>query len=246
MAWDSFDLVVVRSTWDYWLRHDEFLAWTRSVPRLANDAEVIAWNTDKTYLHRLELAGVPIVPTTWVRPGDPFEVPDQAFVVKPTVSAAAQDTAAYPPGAIEARDHVGALHAAGRPVMLQPYVEAVDTAGETSVLVFDGEVSHAIRKAAILRVGDGFVDDLASRFAISAKRASPDEVALAEQVVEVVRSWGHELLYARVDLMPGPLLIELELTEPSLFLRQVPGSADRFAAAVLRWLQRTAPATPRS
>ncbi len=242
--WASYALVVIRTTWDYWERYDEFLAWTRRVPRLVNSAAVVAWNTDKTYLRRLADAGIPIVPTTWLEPGDTFTLPDHAFVVKPTVSAGSRDTAAYPAGAIEAVAHVQSLLAAGRPVMVQPYLEAVDTDGETSVLVFDGVVSHGARKAAILETGAGVRNDIDSRAFVTPRDPSNDERALALRVFSVVHGWGDELLYARVDLLPGPVLIELEVTEPSLFLRHAPGSAQRYARAVRRWAERaTAGAT---
>ncbi len=234
--WGSYDLVVIRTTWDYWDRQEQFVAWARSVPRLANHADVVAWNTDKTYLQRLADAGVPVVPTTWIVPGETFVEPDGRFVVKPSVSAGARDTAAYEPGDPAAAALVADLHARGRTVMVQPYQEAVEEAGETAVLVFDGAVSHAARKSAVLTVGEG-VAELGS-WSMAPREASPAEVALAEQVVALVQGWGHDLLYARVDLLPGPVLVELEVTEPSLFLGLAPGSARRYARAVARWADR--------
>lgn len=236
--WSSYDLVVIRSTWDYWDQRNAFVAWARSVPRLANSAEVVAWNTDKAYLGRLAEAGIPVVPTTYVTSMHGWQPPAGPFVVKPTVSAGARDTAAYGGGDACARDHVADLLARGKVAMVQPYVCAVDTAGETAVLVFDGEVSHAARKDALLEVGAGVPDLLDSRSYVTPREATPEELALAGRVLDVVRSWGHDLLYARVDLLPGPLLVELEVTEPSLFLRHAPGSADRFAQAVRRWALR--------
>ena len=225
--WASYDLVVIRTTWDYWDRHEEFLAWTRSVPRLANPADVVAWNTDKRYLRELDGLGVPTIPTTWVEPGQPFEMPDTRFVLKPTVSAGARDTAAYEPGDAAAVGHVARLHAIGKTVMVQPYVEAVEDAGETAVLVFDGVVSHAARKSAVLTVGAG--ETPYGGWSMSPAEATPEEVELAMRATA-----GRDLLYARVDLLPGPVLVELEVTEPSLFLRTAPGSAQRFAQAVAR------------
>jgi glutathione synthase/RimK-type ligase-like ATP-grasp enzyme len=235
--WDAYDLTVIRTTWDYWGRHEEYLAWTRRVPRLANDAGVVAWNTDKTYLRRLAEAGIPVVPTVWAAPGEDVELPSYPFVVKPSVSAGARDTAAYDPGDAAAAEHVAALHAAGRTVMVQPYVDGVEDAGETSVLVFDGLVSHGARKSAVLQRGAG-EPELGS-WTMSAREPSAEEVALAQRVVEVVQSWGDELLYARVDLLPGPVVVELEVTEPSLFLRLAPGSAARYAQAVRAWTERS-------
>ncbi|MCW2672396.1 MAG: hypothetical protein JWP14_985 [Frankiales bacterium] len=234
--WDRYDLTVIRTTWDYWDRHDDFLAWTRRVPRLANGAGVVAWNTNKTYLRRLAEAGVPVIATTWLEPGEPFTAPAHPFVVKPSVSAGARDTAAYEAGDDAAAGHVARLHAAGKTVMVQPYVEAVDEAGETSVLVFDGRVSHGARKSAVLRKGAG-VPEVGS-WSMTAREPSAEEVALAERVVAVVRGWGDELLYARADILPGPVIVELEVTEPSLFLQHAPGSAKRYAQAVRAWTER--------
>jgi glutathione synthase/RimK-type ligase-like ATP-grasp enzyme len=232
--WDAYDLVVVRTTWDYWDRRDDFLAWARSVPRLANPASVIEWNTDKAYLGRLADAGVPVVPTEYVTSVDGWVPPGEPYVVKPTVSAGGRDSAAYPGGDPEGAEHVRYLLARGKVAMVQPYLSAVDTEGETAVLVFDGEVSHAARKGPVLTVGQGIDNTLVSRQDITPRDPSPEEAALAEQVLSVVRGWGEELLYARVDMLPGPVLIELEVTEPSLFLGQSPGAATRFAQAVRR------------
>lgn len=229
--WDAFDLVLIHTTWDYIDRREEFVAWARSVPRLRNTAEVVAWNTDKTYLRELEAAGIPIVPTTWLAPGDAFAPPDHPFVVKPTISAGARDTAAYPAGDPRAQELVRQIHATGRSVMVQPYVRDVDEEGETGLLFFDGVFSHAARKSAILTIGRGVDHEMDLRAFVSQRVATPEQVALAERVLQRI---PHDLLYARVDLMPGPVLIELEVTEPSLFLRHAPGSAARFAKAIAR------------
>jgi glutathione synthase/RimK-type ligase-like ATP-grasp enzyme len=206
------------------------VAWARSVPRLQNSAEVLAWNTDKTYLRELEAQGIPIVPTRWLEAGEALTPPDHAFVVKPTVSAGAQDTAAYEAHDTAAVQHVLDLHRRGKTVMVQPYVRDVDTQGETSLLFFDGAFSHAARKSAILTVGRGVDNEINSRAFISPCEATPEQVALAQEVLAKVPP----VLYARVDLMPGPVLIELELTEPSLFLRHAPGSEVRCAQAIAR------------
>ena len=238
--WATYDLVVVRSTWDYDRRREQFLAWAASVPRLANPADVLAWNTDKTYLQALASAGVPVVETTWLVPGDVFTPPAGPYVVKPTVSAGARDTAAYDGGA-DATAHVQRLLAAGRPVMLQPYLPQVDVLGETSVLCFEGEVSHAASKSALLQVGAGVRNDIDSRAFVTPAEPTRAQVDLAKAALAVV---GQPLLYARVDLVPGPdgpLLLELELTEPSLFLRHAQGATARFAAAVRRRADRSSP-----
>ena len=233
VAWDAFDLVLLRNTWDYWDRHDEFLAWTRTVPQLLNSAEVVAWNTDKTYLLDLQAQGVPVVPTTWLRPGDSVDLPAAGrFVVKPSVSAGARDTAAYDGPDPAAQAHVQGLLAAGRTVMVQPYLDQVDTEGETAVLVFAGQVSHAARKSAVLTTGAG-VPELGS-WTMTPREPTAEQVELALAVTA-----GRDLVYARVDLLPtptGPVVVELEVTEPSLYLRRAPGSAQRLAGAVRRRL----------
>ena len=228
--WAAYDLAVVRSTWDYVPRRQEFLAWAVSVPRLANPADVLAWNTDKRYLDELAAAGVPVVPTAFVRPGEPLRVPSYEHVVKPTVSAAAADTVRFAAGE-DSTAHATALLDAGRTVMVQPYQAAVDLAGETALLFFAGRFSHAARKAPVL-VPD-LLDPLAA--AVTPAEPTPAELVVARAALSAVPFRG-PLLYARVDLVPGPdgspVLMELELTEPSLFLDRAAGSADRFAAAV--------------
>ena len=144
--WSSYDLVVVRSTWDYAPRRDEFVAWAGrvgAVTRIVNDAATLAWNTDKTYLRALAEAGLPVVDTRWLVPGDTFTVPDGGeYVVKPAVSAGSKDTHRYRAGQHDeaAVAHVTALLAEGRTVMVQPYLSEVDTAGETALLFFGGEL----------------------------------------------------------------------------------------------------------
>jgi glutathione synthase/RimK-type ligase-like ATP-grasp enzyme len=236
--WDSYDLVVIRATWDYVPRRDDFTAWAAAVPRLANPAAVVAWSTDKTYLRELTAAGVPVVPTTWLAPGDALAGLDGDVVVKPTVSAGARDTARYGAGETDrARAHAATLLDAGRPVMVQPYLAAVDSAGETAVVHVGGAYSHAIRKGALLRPGDAAeTDELWRPEEITPREPSAAERDLAERALAVVPGGPGPLLYARVDLLPGPdgspVVVEVELAEPSLFLSVVPGSADRLAAAI--------------
>ncbi|HWG92774.1 MAG TPA: hypothetical protein VNU66_00930 [Mycobacteriales bacterium] len=229
--WASLDLVVVRSTWDYVGRHAEWLAWARGVPRLANPAGVLAWSTDKTYLRHLAAAGVPTVPTTWVEPDRPYAPPAGEHVVKPTVSAGAADTARYAAGE-DSTAHVRRLQEQGRTAMVQPYLDAVDEAGETALLFFDGVLSHAARKAPVLVPELDDPEDVE----ITARSPSDVEVAVADRALAALPFDG-PLLYARVDLLPspdGPVVVEVELAEPSLFLTTADGAADRLADAVVR------------
>lgn len=235
VRWADFDLVVVRSTWDYPDRRNAFLAWAETVPRVLNAPEVLRWNTDKRYLAAF---GQDIVPTSFLAPGDPFVPPDAPFVVKPSVGAGSIGAARYEGGDERARQHVDRLHAAGKTVLVQPYLESVDHRGEIALLFLAGEFSHAIRKAALLprggHPGEGlFVDEQ-----ISAIEPSANEVELAEQVLNALPFERSELLYARVDLLPGPAILEVELTEPSLYLAYAEGAVDRFADAVAAASQR--------
>lgn len=244
--WTRYDLVVLRSPWDYALRRDEFVAWARRVPRLVNPADVVAWNTDKRYLAELSAAGVPTVPTSWVAPGENWAPPADSgeIVLKPAVSAGSQDTGRYDLADPEHRElagaHVRRLSAAGRVTMVQPYLEAVDTAGETALLFLAGPdglaFSHAIRKGPMLTGPDLGVAELYKEERIDARTATPEQLDTAEKTLAGVPGGIDRLLYARVDLIPGrdgaPVLVELELTEPSLFLGYADGAPDRLAAAI--------------
>lgn len=249
--WSGFDLVVVRSTWDYTDHRDEFIVWAEhveSVTRLRNPAAVLRWNTDKSYLGELADTGLSVVPTTYLRAGhdagtDPFEAlrAGADLVVKPTVSAGSRDTARY---SAEQRDlavaHIDRLLSAGRDVMLQPYLNSVDDDGETGMMFIGGEFSHAFRKGPLLLNGPAAVDGMFAQEQIDPRMPTASELALAERTMaEVGRLTGvDDMLYARVDVLLAdddePALLEVELTEPSWFLDQSPGAASSAATAVLR------------
>ena len=188
--WGAFDLVVVRCTWDYPDRYAEFLSWAEhvaAVSLLANPLPVLRWNTDKRYLSELVGAGLPVVPTAWIAPGQPFELPGAEIVVKPAVSVGSRDTARYlPADAARARAHVERLTGEGRTVMVQPYVASVDADGETALLWLGGAFSHAIRKGPLLRRGTKLVEGLFAQEDISARTPAPDELAVAERVLRAV------------------------------------------------------------
>jgi len=260
VSWARYDAVVLRSPWDYHLRREAFLRWCDRVAgatRLLNPPEVVRWNTDKRYLADLEAAGVPVVPTRFVAPdAEPLPAVDDAFaafadaaeiVVKPTVSAGSHDTQRYRrTQALAAANHVGTLLDAGRDAMLQPYLDAVDVRGETALLYFDGAFSHAIRKAALLRPDATGLDHTALPDAIAARAPDDDERRAGEAVLAALHArTGAPLPYARIDLIRdgagAPRLLELELTEPSLFFAQAPDAADRFVAALQRALTAAEP-----
>ncbi|MGW5561279.1 ATP-grasp domain-containing protein [Micromonospora sp. NPDC003944] len=252
--WSSYDLVVLRSPWDYALRRDEFVTWAATVPALVNPADVVRWNTDKRYLAELSAAGVPTVPTSWVEPGDSWQSPADTgeYVLKPAISAGSQDTGRYDLADPQHRDlaaaHVRRLSEAGRVTMVQPYLRAVDTEGETALLFLAGPdglaFSHAIRKGPMLTGPDLGPDGLYKAEEITARTARPEQLAVAERTLAAIPGGTRQLLYARVDLIPGPdgepVLVELELTEPSLFIGYADGAPDRLAAAITTHLTRTA------
>lgn len=239
--WAGFDLVVVRSTWDYPSRRDAFLAWADRVGArtpVSNAPRVLRWNTDKRYLRDLSAAGVPVVETFW--PDSPEALPDLAdYVVKPAVSAGCRDTRRFTRDERTAASHlVSTLQAAGREVMVQPYLDAIDAHGETALLYLGGRYSHAIRKGAMLEPGAPLEAALFRAEDISGRAASDAERAVAERALAAVPTGGGRLLYARVDLVPGPdgapVVLELELTEPSLFLGFHPEAPARLAEAIAR------------
>ena len=236
--WSAYELVVVRSCWDYTWRLEEFLGWAATVPHLANPLPVLRWNADKRYLRDLASAGCPVVPTSW-DPTSAGELPEASeWVVKPSVSAGSRDTARWS-SREQVLSHVGELRTAGRTAMVQPYLDAVDLAGETALLHFGGSSSHAVRKGPLLRRGEGVVQDRMGREELRAVTARPDQLEVAGSALAAVPAvLGRDapVLYARVDVVDGPdvtpLVLELELVEPSLFLPHGDGAAARFAHAV--------------
>lgn len=251
--WAGADLVVVRSTWDYFDRRDEYLAWARAVEEhtpLENSAAVLAWNTHKGYLAELEQRGAPIVPTAFLGQGDRIDLaqlldargwPDA--VIKPAV-AGGSDGLRRVGRASEDVDGDQAflddLLAAGD-VLLQPFVPSVRD-GELSLVLFDGQVSHAVRKVPAdgeIRVQVEFGGDYA-------RVVPPPE---AEQLATwLLEASGHQYLYARVDLLADDdgswMLAELEVTEPSLYLNTVPEATELLVDAIVRRLSGSAAPNP--
>ena len=204
---------------------------------MLNELDVIRWNVDKRYLAELERAGVPTVPTRVLEAGEAFQPPGGRFVVKPVVSAGGRRSAAYEASdAPAARAHVAHLQAQGHRVMIQPYLAGVDDRGETALLYLNGGYSHAVRKAALLADGRPPGEELYLEETIEATKATPAERHVAARALAAVPLPASNLLYARVDLVPGrdgePLLLELELIEPSLYLSYAPGAVARLADGI--------------
>ncbi|BAC73440.1 hypothetical protein AQJ43_32890 [Streptomyces avermitilis] len=239
--WGSYDLVVIRSTWDYSWRAAEFVAWAErcgQLTRLANPAAVVRWNTDKRYLGELAGAGVPVVPTRYLAPGDPLGLPDDhEYVVKPTSGAGARLAARYTPGEREtAVRQLARMHEQGLTAMVQPYLTHIDTTGERALQFFGGRFLHASRKGAVLAPGTPYDADKIPHPRLRPWQPTPDELAVAESALAAVPD-APELLYARVDLVDDekgrPVVMELELVEPNLFLWLHPNSLPVVVDAVI-------------
>ncbi|WP_296814460.1 transporter [Brevundimonas sp.] len=231
----GFDLVLPLMTWGYHRDHARWLeathAWEAAGLPVMNPPSVLRWNSDKSYLQRLGEAGAPAVPTLHVDGVDAVAL-DQArarfgvgsLVVKPAVSASAYRTLRLGPG--DPLD--GAPDGAA---MVQPYLPAIETDGETSLIFLGGRFSHAIRKVA--KPGDFRVQPEWGGL-ISAVEPSAAEHDAAAAILKAVEE---PLLYARIDLVPGldgrPLMMEAELIEPDLYLGYDEGAPRRFAQAVL-------------
>lgn len=242
--WAAYDLVVIRSTWDYSGRAAEFTAWAErcaEATRLANPAAVVRWNTDKRYLGDLAAAGVPVVPTRYVAPGEPCGPRDlpggHDFVVKPVFGAGARLAARYTPAERgTAAAQVARLHAGGLTAMVQPYLERIDVSGERALQYAGGRLLHASRKRAVLSPGTAYDAQKTAHPGLEPWTPTAAELAVAESALAAVPG-APELLYARVDLVDGPdgapCVMELELVEPNLFLWLHPGSLERVVAEIL-------------
>ena len=247
--WSAYDIAVLRSTWDYTTRLAEFLDWAArisQVTRLLNPLDVIRWNTDKHYLGDLARAGVAAVASHFIEPGEDAATllerflhkhETSEFVVKPSVGAGSRDAQRY--GHEEraiALAHAQRLLDAGRSVLLQPYLDRVDAYGETALIYFDGKFSHAIRKGPLLKRGAESARGLFAVEQITAREPSSAEREIAQRALDAI-PFARPLLYARADLIHdesgAPRLLELELTEPSVFLDHAAGAAERFARAIL-------------
>lgn len=243
--WSGFDLAVIRSPWDYTTRVADYLRAITSVAAvtdLHNPVDLVRWNSDKRYLADMAAAGLAVVPTSFFIDAEPVELPAGEFVVKPTVSAGSRDTARFGPGDhAAARELAARILAGGRAVMVQPYVDSVDARGETALLYFDGELSHAIGKGPLLERGAAPTRALFAAEHITPTAAAADEVALGDAVIAYLAGRceldGRPPLYGRVDLVRGdsgaPMILEVELNEPSVFLAHGPTAASRFARAIL-------------
>lgn len=248
--WSDARVVMIRSTWDYESRRDELVEWAGQVQQLTtlvNTARVVEWNTDKAYLLDLARAGLPVVPTVAV--DDELELAAavatlERAVVKPRVGAGGRGVVVLDAesGGSEGLD---TSRLQGGSWIVQPLVESVRTEGETSVFVLGGEVVSQVRKvpaAGEIRVQEWYGGRE------EAVEVTHEAAAFARRTVTTAeRLLGVALPYARVDLMRmpdgQPVLGELEVVEPGLYLDLVPGNAAAFAQVVAELLAKAGSGT---
>ena len=240
VPWSTFDLVIVRTTWDYYRRPAEFRAWIDARDadgtRLWNPPEVLRWNMHKAYLRDIAAMGIDVVQTEWL--SDAVSLQEllrergwERAVVKPAVSAAAFQTRAVT-GTDDDQAFFEGLVANGE-VMVQPFLQEIVDEGEWSLVFFNSEFSHALVKSPA--TGDFRVQE---RHGGATRPATPpaDLIAQTEKIVEATPL---ATLYARVDGVrskTGFKLIELEVLEPALYFEEGPGSAERFIDAIAKRL----------
>jgi glutathione synthase/RimK-type ligase-like ATP-grasp enzyme len=226
--WTEYDAVVIRSCWDYHRRHDEFLAWIDRLEQagitVINPPSLIRWNSHKRYLAELAAAGIPIVPTISADRGGLADALTGArqrgwrnIVVKPAISASAEGVI---PLALDRHELPALDDVAHGDYLVQPDLEVLRTAGEIDVIYFDGEYSHAVRRSHSAGDSPRLVE------------IEPHVRSAADSVVEAL---AERPIYCRVDLViqeQTPLLMEVELIEPELYLTLAPGAARRFATAL--------------
>ena len=248
--WADFDLVVLRSPWDYSLRPAEFDAWldrAGAATQILNEPALVRWNMDKHYLAELEQAGIPGVPTTFHAEEASLIAALSAahsgpggghVVLKPTVGAGAQLAGLLRPGDPAALALGREIFAEQRTVMLQPEVPELSAGHEKALYLVDGHFTHAISKGALLARGGGL---RGGSYRETPQQVSADaaERAFAEQVLSTIAEVTGLAtpLYARIDLVDtaahGLLLLEAELFEPLFNLQLVPEVAEVFADAIL-------------
>ncbi len=242
LDWSQFSIAVLRSTWDYYARLDEFVAWVDCVStqtQLQNSAEIVRWNVDKRYLQEMSANGIPVMTTTFV--SQPSDITPGLIVgdviIKPIVSAGSNNTARYRKDAAAARAQLDHILASGGVAMVQPYSPSIDTVGETGLVYLGGKFSHAFGKDAVFSETEQVHNGVHVQEVITARTATASEHSLGDAVMKfLVNKFGVTPLYARIDMVTNidgvPEIMEVELTEPSLYLHLDAGSPERAATAL--------------
>ena len=240
--WSQFSIAVLRSTWDYYARLDEFVAWVDLVSAqttLCNPAEIVRWNVDKRYLQEMSAHGIPVMATTFVSKmiGITQELIAQDVIIKPVVSAGSNNTARHRNDAVAARAQLDHILSNAGVAMVQPYSPTIDSVGETGLVYLGGKFSHAFGKDAVFGEAEQVHNGVHVQEVITARTANPNEHLLGDSVMKfLINKFGVTPLYARIDMVTNidgvPEIMEVELTEPSLYLHLDARSPERAATAL--------------
>lgn len=248
--WEQFDVVMIRSPWDYQLNANRFVEVLQQIEKsrahLDNPVDVVKWNINKHYLKDLEAAGILILPTMWRDCISKSEIDDffQAFdsneiVVKPCISAGAFDTYRLTQNkAIALADELVEKYI-GRQCMIQPFAEGIVNEGEFSVFHFDGDYSHTILKTP--KQNDFRVQEEYGGRLLKVEPCS-ELITQTNKVLQAIdNKFKQTLLYTRLDFVrtnKGFALMEAELIEPSLYFNLDPESPQRYVDAMEKRYQR--------
>jgi len=240
--WTQFSIAVLRSTWDYYARLDEFIAWVDHVSTqttLCNPAEIVRWNVDKRYLQEMSAHGIPVMATTFVAQLIDItqELIAQDVIIKPVVSAGSNNTARHRNDPVAARAQLDHILSDAGVAMVQPYSPTIDSVGETGLVYLGGKFSHAFGKDAVFGEAEQVHNGVHVQEVITARTANPNEHLLGDSVMKfLINKFGVTPLYARIDMVTNidgvPEIMEVELTEPSLYLHLDAGSPERAATAL--------------
>ncbi len=252
--WTDAGTVIVRSVSDYPLQRQAFLEWTKKVPRILNHPDILEWNTHKTYLRSLEKRGLPTIPTAWLEPEQNLSKhqihtrfpASGEFIVKPAVSSGVRDIGRYTTVSTAQRQaaiaQVQQLLGAGRTVMLQRYLEEIDTHGEISLVFFNGLVSHAVEKRAVLHPAT-ITESTMHEAVVTAEAADHIAWQWGERIRRVLHAYVRErigrdeqFLFNRVDIVPDDegsfRVMEVSLVDADLYLSATPEALGNFADAI--------------
>ena len=240
--WTQFSIAVLRSTWDYYARLDEFIAWVDRISTqtsLCNPAEIVRWNVDKRYLQEMSAHGIPVMATTFVAQLIDItqELIAQDVIIKPVVSAGSNNTARHCSDPVAARAQLDHILSNAGVAMVQPYSPTIDSVGETGLVYLGGKFSHAFGKDAVFGEAEQVHNGVHVQEVITARTANPNEHQLGDSVMKfLINKFGVTPLYARIDMVTNidgvPEIMEVELTEPSLYLHLDAGSPERAATAL--------------
>lgn len=251
--WAAYDLLVIRTPWDYAERPAEFMAWfdrASALTRILNAPDLIRWNIDKRYLDDFQALGVPVIPTAFCDTAADAEaaiarIGAGRLVVKPSISAGSRDTGLFAPGDPKAAALAAHIIAAGKTAMVQPAAESVINHGENALFFFNGRYAHAFHKGPILAAGGGY---LGGTYHAEITRVEPSlaERNLGERVIASIGSIAARRgftedaglpLYARIDIASSPdgelpQVLEVEVFEPAYATDVVPEAVDVFVSSV--------------